>query len=190
MTAVLPIEKAAAPAFDVRWRAHLAMLAAASAAILLLFHRDAAHMATIWWTSSTFNHVLLIPPIVGWLVWQRRTELALLEPSAWWPPLVLVAAEPSEAARGSAGVALARHAGLVLMLQGRSPPARRSVSRGLPFRSLSPLPDPAGEELVHAPDVTAKMSMMLLAVTGFPAISRHLHHHADGYFKWPRPAPA
>ena len=33
-----------------------------------MFWRDALSMAAIWWDSSTFNHCLLVVPIIGWLV--------------------------------------------------------------------------------------------------------------------------
>ena len=72
MTAILPIQKAEARAAGQGWRTHLAGLAAAWAAILLVCWRDAADMVSIWWNSSTFNHCLLIMPLLGWLVWQRR----------------------------------------------------------------------------------------------------------------------
>ena len=58
------------------WRAPLAHLVLAVAIILLLFHRDAGDMAAIWWNDSNFGHILFIPPIIGWLVWQRRQALA------------------------------------------------------------------------------------------------------------------
>ncbi|MBK1686115.1 exosortase A [Rubrivivax gelatinosus] len=45
------------------------------------FYRDAAlAMAEVWWRSETFAHCLLVPPIVLWLVWRRRAELAALAP--------------------------------------------------------------------------------------------------------------
>ncbi|WP_373458584.1 hypothetical protein [Sphingomonas faeni] len=30
----------------------------------------------MWWTSTTFGHCLFIGPVIAWLVWQRRAELA------------------------------------------------------------------------------------------------------------------
>ena len=53
------------------WSLQLALLGGAVVALLLLFARDAADMATIWWTSSTYEHCLVIVPILGWLVVQR-----------------------------------------------------------------------------------------------------------------------
>jgi hypothetical protein len=89
------------------------------AMFLLLFRRDAIDLATIYWTNTTFGHCLFVAPVIGWLVWQRRRELALVQPQGWWPGLALVASGWARlAARRCRGVALFRHAGLVLMLQG------------------------------------------------------------------------
>jgi exosortase A len=179
MTAALPMEMAAPSERRSAWRVHLATLAAALAAILLLFHRDAAHMATIWWTSSTFNHVLLIPPILAWLVWQRRADLASLTPSAWWPPLFLVGAGASLWLLGeAAGVALARHTGLVLALQGTIAACLgKAATRGLAFPLFFLLfLIPAGEEMVpFLQTLTARISMVLLGWAGVPA-------HIEGVF--------
>ena len=40
-----------------------------------------------WWNIDTYNHVLLVPFILGWLVWLRRDELAKVVPSVWGPGL-------------------------------------------------------------------------------------------------------
>lgn len=177
MTAVLPIRRAepSAPA----WRAHLAALAAASAAILLLFARDAAGMAAIWWSSATFNHCLLVGPIIAWLVWQRLPELRPLAPAAWAPALLAVGAGGLAWLLGEAGdLALLRHSGLVLMLQGSVVACLgKAVSRGLAFPIFyAVFLVPFGEELVPPlQTLTAEMSMALLGMTGVPA-------HIEGIF--------
>ncbi len=177
MTAVLPIVRAdpLAPA----WRSHLAALGAAMAAILLLFARDAADMATIWWTSVTFNHCALVLPIIAWLVWQRLPDLKALAPRAWAPGLVLTGAGGGAWLLGEAGnVALLRHLGLVLMLQGAVVACLgKTVARGLAFPIFyGVFLVPFGEELVPPlQTLTAKMSMALLALTGVPA-------HIEGIF--------
>ncbi|WP_245841515.1 exosortase A [Sphingomonas lenta] len=116
MTVAVPVG-AFAPASA--WRAHEAALALAVLAIIALFWADAADLARIWWTSTTYGHCLFVPPVVGWLVWQRRRELAQLTPIAWWPGLLGVAAGGFAWLLGDAGgVALLRHLGLVVALQG------------------------------------------------------------------------
>jgi exosortase A len=179
VTAVLPIEKAGAGPAEEGWRTHLAGLGAAWAAILLLFHRDAADMVSIWWNSSTFNHCLLILPLIFWLVRQRRTELRRLAPTAWMPGLLLVAAGAGAWLLGEAGsLALARHLGLVLMLQGAVVACLgKAVARGLAFPIFYALfLVPFGEEAEpFMQTLTADMAMRLLAWSGVPA-------HIDGVF--------
>jgi exosortase A len=54
-------------------------------AILLLFRDTFVAMAGIWSRSETFAHAWLVPPIVLWLVWRLRAELAPLtpQPAPW-----------------------------------------------------------------------------------------------------------
>ncbi len=161
------------------WRTHLAALALACAVILALFARDALAMVSIWWSSSTFNHCLLVGPIIAWLVAQRRAELARLTPAAWWPGLVLAGAGALGWLLGEAGgIAFARHLGLVLMLQGAVVACLgKAVARGLAFPLFYALfLVPVGEELVPAMQtLTAEMTAALLALTGVPA-------HLEGIF--------
>ena len=67
------------------WRTPLARLGAVWFVLLLAFLRDWAAMAHQWWDSSTYNHILLIPAILAWLVASRWNELRRLEPAIWWP---------------------------------------------------------------------------------------------------------
>ena len=102
-----------------RWLTSLAHLAGTWAALLLIFRRDVAHMLGIWWNSTTYGHCLFVPPILAWLVWQRRRDLAQLCPQAWGPGLLAVAVGAFVWLVGdAAAVALFRHAGLVTMLAG------------------------------------------------------------------------
>ena len=61
------------------WR-RLAPLLLLMAAVLLLFRDTTEAMVGIWIRSETFAHAFLVPPIVVWLVWRKRAELALLQP--------------------------------------------------------------------------------------------------------------
>jgi exosortase A len=177
MTAVLPIARARTQAQG--WRTHALALGIAAASILALFARDMAAMAQVWWTSATFNHCLLILPILVWLVRQRLPELRALAPRAWAPGLVAVAAGALAWLLGETGsVSLLRHLGLVLMLQGTVVAILgKAVARGLAFPLFYALfLVPFGEELVPPmQQVTASMSMALLGQTGVPA-------HLDGIF--------
>jgi hypothetical protein len=57
---------------DPQWRAGLVRLAAAWLALIVLFRADWLAMADQWWNSSTYNHVLLVPAIIAWLVGSAR----------------------------------------------------------------------------------------------------------------------
>ena len=161
------------------WQRQLTVIGVAAAAILALFWRDAADMVGIWWNSSTYNHCILIPPLVFWLAWQRRAELAQLTPTIWLPGLLLVAAGAFGWLLGYAGgISLARHAGLVLMLQGAAITLLgKSVSRGLAFPIFFALfAIPFGDEFVpFMQTLTAELAMALLNFFGVPA-------HLEGVF--------
>lgn len=136
-------------------------------------------MAAIWWTSSTFGHCLFILPIVGWLIWQRREEIAPLTPQGWMPGLALFALGAFGWVIGeAAAVGLIRHASLIFMIQSAvltilGPVVTRAIL--FPVFYLVFLV-PFGEELVPPMQtITAKMCMILLDLVGIPA-------HIDGIF--------
>lgn len=155
------------------WRRHLAVLAALVLALLVALRRDVADLATIWWTNTTFGHCLFIPPVVGWLVWNRRVELARLSPTGWWPGLLPVAGGAFLWLLGdAAGLALFRHLALVALLWGAvAATLGPNVTRGLLFPlGYLLFAVPFGDEL-EGPlqTVTVWMTMHLLALAGVPA---------------------
>jgi exosortase A len=161
-------------------------LALAAAAILLLFRGDLARLVTIWWTSTTFGHCLFIAPVIGWLVWQRRRELAALRPTGWWPGLALVAVGGAGWLMGDAGsVSFARQLGLVVMLQGAVVTLLGpQVARGLLFPlGYALFLVPFGEALEPPLQaVTVRMVMPLLHLFGVPATSNGVLIHAGRYW--------
>ena len=161
------------------WQRSLQYLGATWAGLFLLFWRDAADMGAIWWNSSTFNHCLLILPILVWLVIQRKELLADLKPQPWTPALLYGAVGAGGWLLGdAAGLAVARQLGLVMMLQGSvATLLGPNVTRGLLFPLFYMFfLVPIGEEAVPAlQSLTAKMCMILLGWTGIPA-------HIDGIF--------
>jgi exosortase A len=170
------------------WQQSLQMVAAVWAVLLLIFWRDAADMAMIWWNSSTFNHCLLILPILYWLVIQRKELLAQLTPQAWRMPLLYLAAGAFGWLLGdAAGLAVARQLGLIMMLQGStSALLGLNVTRGLLFPLFYMFfLLPIGEEAVPMlQTLTAKMCMALLGWTGIPAhINGIFISTPSGYFK-------
>lgn len=171
MTVALPVVRA-----DVAtsaWRSHLVALGTVVAGLIVLFHADAGSLAHIWWTSTTFGHCLFVGPVIGWLVWNRRRELARLAPVAWAPGLLLVAAGGACWLAGDAGgVTLARHLGLIVMAQGAAVVLLGpNVTRGLAFPIgyalfLMPFGEGLEEPLQRA---TVAIVMPLLHAAGVPA---------------------
>ena len=155
------------------WKHPLVMLGAVWALILVLFVRDAVHLVSVWLNSSTFAHCIFLPPIIGWLVWLRRDELAKLTPRPWLPGFLWVAGGAFVWFIGdAASVSLARHLGLILMLQGTVPALLGpQIAWGLAFPIFYAFfMIPFGEELVPPMQMlTADMSMALLRFTGIPA---------------------
>ena len=161
------------------WRGHLAALGIVVFLILTLFHRDAAGMVSIWWNASTFGHCLFIPFLIAWLVQQRLSGLRQLQPIAWAPGLIWMALGAFAWLLGAAaGVALFRHAALILMLQGSvisllGPAMARALLFPLFYAFFMV---PVGEELVAPLQlITARLCMVFLGIVGLPA-------HLDGIF--------
>lgn len=169
----------ARPAQDSLWRAHLTALGIVVFVILALFSADVRSMVTIWWTASTFGHCLFVPLLIGWLVQQRVRGLRQLEPCVWLPGLIWLGGGAVFWMMGAAaGVALFRHAALVLMLQGAAVTLLgRSVSRALLFPLFYAFfMVPFGEEIVPPLQlVTARLAMVMLDMAGVPA-------HLEGIF--------
>jgi exosortase A len=156
------------------WRRPLFQLALAWAALFGLTWRDWAEMAHQWWDVSTYNHILLVPPILAWLVRQRWPELRKLVPQAWWPGLALGAAGLVCWLAGTAlGINTASQLGAVVLLQ-----AAVAVVLGprIVAALLFPLAYmvflvPFGDELIPALQaITAEMAVALTHASGVPAV--------------------
>ncbi len=161
------------------WRRYLIAWGQVVVAILLLFHRDVLHLLHLWWNTSTFGHCMLIPPIIGWLVWQRRDQLADMEPSPWLPGVGLMLLGSLGWALGElAGVSLVRHAALVFVLQASVLTVfGLTIARAILFPLIYALfMVPVGEQLVpYLQTLTAHFSVWLLEAFGVPA-------YLDGVF--------
>jgi exosortase A len=155
------------------WQRRLGGLGLVTALILLFYRRDATAIAEIWWTASTFEHCLVIVPLLGWLVWQRLPVLAGVTPRGWAVPLLWVGAGALGWLVGdAAGVSVARHLGLLMILQGA---VAVLLGRGAAAALLFPLGYalflvPAGDGLVPGlQTLTARMCMALLHLVHVPA---------------------
>ncbi len=158
----------------VAWRRPLLALLLAWGALATLFFRDLADMAGQWWNASTYNHVLLVPAILAWLVAQRWPELRKLTPCGCWSALLPFTAGALLWMLGDfSGFSLARQLGLVVMLQAAVPALLGSrVAAGLLFPIAYMLfLVPFGDELIPALQIiTARLAMAFLSVAGGPAV--------------------
>jgi exosortase A len=155
------------------WEAHLIALATAVLAILILFSRDLGDMANQWWNSSTYGHCLFIVPLIGWLIWQRRHEVALVEPRARLFGLAILGLAAFGWLIGeAAGVSVIRHAALVGMIQATVVTLLGiAAARALMFPIFYLVfLIPIGDEIVPAMQtLTARMTMVLLDLANVPA---------------------
>lgn len=153
-------------------RAGLA-LGAVWLALILAFLRDWADMAHQWWDSSTYNHILLVPAIVGWMVWQRHDELRQLAPAPWWPALIPLAGAVLVWVLGAfAGFNLLRQIGAVALLPTSALLVlgpRLGAALAFPLAYLAFLV-PFGDELVPPLQmITAFLTIGLTRISGIPA---------------------
>jgi|GEM_PF-48183 len=67
------------------WRHALPALVLVIVWILACYASTAMGMVRIWSKSETFTHGFVVPPIVLWLIWRRRADLAQLvpQPALW-----------------------------------------------------------------------------------------------------------
>jgi exosortase A len=146
------------------WRVPLLRLALAWAALALLTRAEWAEMARQWWNASTYNHILLIPAIVAWLVRLRAPGLARLSPQGWWPGLAWFGLGLLAWTVGRAeGVNLIAQLGAVMLLQA-------SVAALLGARAAAALLFPLGYMLFLVP-FGDEIVPPLQAITAYIAVS-------------------
>ena len=155
------------------WRASLVQLALAWAGLMLLTAGTWVEMARQWWNASTYNHILLIPPILAWLVRLRWPELARLHPQAWWPGFAWFAGGLLAWALGTAtDVNLIGELGAVMLLQGAvAVLLGPRIVAGLLFPLAYMLfLVPFGDEIVPPlQTITAHIAVALTQASGVPA---------------------
>jgi exosortase A len=156
------------------WRQHILAWAVLVAAILIGLWPSAVSLVTVWLTSETFQHCLLIGPIIVWLVWQRRDELLKIPPKPFLPGLFGVAACALVWLPARLGdVAILQHAALVAMVQ-------FSVLTVFGVRVVRALVFPLffmiflvpwGKELIKPmQDITTDLSVFMLNVVGIKSV--------------------
>jgi exosortase A len=161
------------------WRMPLLLWLAVLLAMAVALWPTLQSLVYIWSNNVSYEYCFLIMPIIAWLVYERRTELAELVPQ---PSLWGVAAFAGAALLwllGEAGdINLVRHAAVVFMLQATVLAVFGvQILRALLFPIVfAAFMIPAGEQFV-APlqEVTAWFCIKLLALFNVP-------FHTDGLF--------
>ncbi|QIQ85961.1 exosortase A [Erythrobacter sp.] len=161
------------------WRAALTRLGLAAAALACVSAREWGEMLHQWWNIDTYNHILIVPFILAWLVGLKREALAEVEPRAWWPGVMLVGAALALWGTGRAsGINLIAHAGAVGALQGAAVALlgpRIAALLALPL-GFAVFLVPFGDELIPALQVvTAEIAAALTRMSGIPAELDGLH---------------
>lgn len=166
-------------ALGATWREPLIRLALASAALIAASAREWGEMLHQWWNIDTYNHIVLVPAILVWLVWMKREELAQVEPREWAPGLALVAAALGLWVAGRfTGINLLAHAGAVGAVQGAVVAllgARVAALLALPL-CFAVFLVPFGDELIPPLQfVTAEIAAALTRLGGIPAQIDGIH---------------
>jgi exosortase A len=170
----MAIPRRFSPDLPAHWQQALTKLGLVWFALIVAFLGDWLTMFDQWWNSSTYNHILLVPAIFGWLVWLRAPQLARFEPRAWrWGLLLLGGAVLVWVLGTFAGFDLLRQIGAAAML-----PASAVLLLGprvfaallFPFSYLVFLV-PFGDELVPPlQSMTAAITIWLVEASGVPAV--------------------
>ena len=161
------------------WHGALAALAAAAAALVLVTGREWGEMLHQWWNIDTYNHLLLVPLIIAWLVMLKSGELARIVPRAFAPGLLALAVALALWWWGRAsGINLIAHAGAVGALQAAVVTVlglRASVLLALPI-GFGVFLVPFGDEIIPPLQyLTADIAIALTRWSGIEASIAGLH---------------
>lgn len=169
----------AAPVPARGWPVTLAALTVALLATIGLYWPTATGMASIWWRSDTFAHGMLVVPIVLYMLWTRRAEIAPVAPRPAYPGLALLAllaagwfiADSAGVGVGSQLCLVAMFPALVWTLCGRAVVAAAAFPLAYLFFAV-----PIGEGLVPPlQDFTAHFTVRAVRLTGIPV-------YAEGWY--------
>lgn len=155
------------------WQTPLLALAACVAALGVLSAREWGEMIHQWWNIDTYNHILLVPVIVVWLVTMKVDDLRETTPKPWGPGIALVLAGLFVWLTGRVTeINLLAHAGAVGSVQGAV-----VAILGLRVACLIALPlgfaaflVPFGDEIIPPLQmITAEIAIALTVWSGVPA---------------------
>lgn len=156
------------------WRSPLLVLTMSVLGLMMLAAREWGEMFHQWWNIDTYNHILLIPFIIVWLVAVKAADLARLAPKPWMPGIGLVVVGLGLWLTGRiTDVNLLSHAGAVGAVQGAVVAIlglRSSLLLALPL-CFAALLVPFGDEIIpQLQMVTAEIAIALTLWSGIPAV--------------------
>ncbi|MBU7578883.1 MAG: exosortase [Porphyrobacter sp.] len=163
------------------WRAPLVVLGAAMVALMLVTGQAWSAMAQQWWNIDTYNHLMLVPFIIAWLVGLKEEELARLDPRPFAPGLIGVAAGLGLWRVGEgAGINLVAEAGAVGALQAAVVTIvglRVALVLALPI-AFAAFMVPFGDEIISPLQaITADIAIALTRLSGVPARIEGINIH-------------
>lgn len=155
------------------WREGVIRLACLWAGLVALFRGDWAAMGHQWWDSSTYNHILMVPAILVWLVSQRLPELLRLPVALWRGGLWMMGGALLLWALGAlAGVAQVTQIAAVAMLIAAVPlmlGERAALGLLFPLAYMGFLVPFGDEAIPMLQTVTAKITIALVHISGIKA---------------------
>lgn len=156
------------------WRRPLLTLAGCLLGLVILTAREWGEMLHQWWNIDTYNHILLIPFIIAWLVTMKARQLTNLAPEPWWPGIGLVLAGLALWLTGRVTeINLLAHAGAVGAIQGAIVAVlgvRLAYLFALPLCFAAFLV-PFGDEIIPPLQmITADIAIALTLWSGIPAV--------------------
>lgn len=155
------------------WHAPLVALAGAALAVLAVTAPSWGEMLHQWWNIDTYNHLLLVPFIIAWLVRLKAEELAQITPRPFLPGAALLACALALWAAGRAfDINLVAHAGAVGAVQAAVVTVlglRASLLLALPL-AMGAFLVPFGDEIIPPLQfITADITIALTHLSGVPA---------------------
>jgi exosortase A len=136
-------------------------------------------MAHQWWNIDTYSHILLILPILAWLVWIRRDEVAGVEARGWWPGFLWCLLGLAICFVGrSADINLIAQLGVIVAFQGATfgiVGLRVGLILAFPLAYMFFLA-PFGDEIIPPLQyVTAEMATALTRFSGVETVADGIH---------------
>lgn len=176
------------PSLSAQWRLSLLIWITTLATLVLMFWSTCASLFHIWNGNVSYQYCFLILPIIAWLVYERRKELAQLVPrTSLWGVAAFAGAALLWLLGEAGDINLIRHAALIFMLQATVLAVFGfDILRATLFPTLfAAFMIPAGEQFV-APlqKVTAWFCVKLLALFQIPFTTDGLFIHVpNGTFE-------